>query len=151
MALVVGVGNRDRGDDGFGPMVAARVAALGLPDIGVVVQSEPLDLVEHLAEHDDVVVVDAVRTGGTPGTLLVQVVGARGLPRRPEVGSHGLGVADALELARALGTLPGRVTVVGVEAPELRPGTPLSAPVRERLDDAVRAVVAALENRPATS
>jgi hydrogenase maturation protease len=66
----------------------------------------------------------------------------------PVLGSHGLGVADAVELARALGRLPGRLTLVGVEARTFQSGAPLTARVRESLGDAAEAVVAAL---PATT
>ncbi len=144
MALVVGVGNRARGDDGVGPEVAARVAALGLRAVRVVVEDEPLHLVEHIAEHDDVVVVDAVRPEGNPGRLSLLVVDGEPLPRRSALGSHGLGVVDAVELARALGRLPARLTLVGVEAQALTCGAPLSAPVRDRVDDAVHAVLSAI-------
>ncbi len=51
-ALVVGIGNPSRGDDAVGPLVADRVARLGLPNVEVVVYDEPLALVEHLAAHD---------------------------------------------------------------------------------------------------
>jgi len=53
-------------------------------------------------------------------------------------------VAEAVELARALGRLPRRLTLVGVEAQAVDLGAPLSAPVRDSVDDAVDAVVAAL-------
>ncbi len=141
-ALVVGVGNRTRGDDAAGPEVAARVAALGLPGLEVVVHDEPLALVEHLAAHDHVVVVDATAPRRTPGAVRVVHVGPTPLrPGTPAVGSHGLGVAEAVELARALGRLPARLTVVGVEGRAFGAGTEMSAEVRDRLDDAVRAVL----------
>ena len=145
-ALVVGIGNPSRGDDGIGPLVATRVAELGLPGVEVVAYDEPLALVEHLAGHDDVVVVDAARTReGRPGAVHVVRVGSAPLPRDAvALGSHGLGVAEAVELARALGRLPRRLTLVGVEAQAVDLGAPLSAPVRDSVDDAVDAVVAAL-------
>lgn len=140
--LVVGVGNPERGDDGVGPEVAALVARLNLPDVDVVVYDEPLALLEHLGTHDDVVVVDATAPAGTPGTVRVVHVGPAPLRRDvPGLGSHGLGIADAVELARALGRLPRRLTLVGVEAEDFTTGAPFSASVLQRLDDAVAAVV----------
>jgi len=144
VALVVGIGNRGRGDDAVGPVVADRVAALGLPGVRVVVDGEPLHLVELLAGHDEVVVVDAVRPGRSPGRLRVHTVGEAPLRHGSTLGSHGLGVAEAVELARALGRLPGGLTLVGVEAATLSEGAPLSAPVRGAVDDAVRAVLGSL-------
>ncbi len=152
--LVVGIGNRTRGDDAAGPEVAARVAArvaeLDVPGVTVVVQDEPLALVEHLTSHTEVVVVDAVAPGGDPGRVHVWHVGPSPLPRDVRaIGSHGLGVAEAVELARALGRLPRRLTLVGVEAQTLSLGEPLSDRVGERLDDAVRAVLDALSETTA--
>ena len=143
--LVVGIGNRSRGDDGIGPEVASRVARLGLPGVWVVVQDEPLALVEHLSRHEEVVVVDATAPRGAPGSVQVLEVGSAPLRREPPaIGSHGLGVPEAVELARALGRLPHRLTLVGVEAQGFDVGAPLSEQVRDRLDDAVRAVLDAL-------
>lgn len=144
-ALVVGIGNRSRGDDGVGPEVAARVAGLDLPGVTVMVCEEPLALVEHVNGYDEVVVVDAVHSGGDVGQVQVRLVGAEPLPRQGHaIGSHGLGVGDAVELARALGRLPHRLTLVGVEAETFLLGAPLSAEVRDHLDAAVRAVTDAL-------
>ena len=110
----------------IGPVVASRVAQLGLPGVEVVVHDEPLALVEQLAGHEDVVVVDAVEARhGHPGTVHMHRVGRAPLRRDPPaLGSHGLGVAEAVELARALGRLPRRLTLVGVEARTFRPGRP---------------------------
>jgi hydrogenase maturation protease len=147
-SLVIGIGNRSRGDDAVGPEVASRVAQLGLVGVAVVVLDEPIALVEQFGTHDDVVVVDATDSRGHPGRVHVRQVGRAPLRRDPPaLGSHGLGVADAVELARVLGRLPRRLTLVGVEARTFRLGAPLSAQVRESLDDAAEAVVTAL---PAT-
>ena len=150
-ALVVGIGNPDRGDDAIGPMVAARVAHLCLPGVDVVAEGEPLALVGLLAGHEDVVVVDAARSRpGPPGTVHVIRVGATPVlaGSAPVLGSHGLGVVAAIELARALGRLPPRLTLIGVEARVVDVGAPMSEEALGCLDDAVRAVVAAL---PATT
>lgn len=143
MRLLLGVGNPARGDDGVGPEVAARVARLGLPGVVVATESEPLALLEHLRSPgvDEVVVVDATPPGPEPGRVRVLQVGDARLVRRGRPsGSHALGVADAVELARALDLLPPRLTLVGVEAGSAGVGAALSAPVLARLDDAVRTV-----------
>ena len=148
-SLVIGIGNRSRGDDAVGPEVASRVAQLGLPGITVVVLNEPIALVEQLGTHDDVVVVDAIDPRGHPGRVHVRHLGCAPLgDEPPALGSHGLGVAHTVELARALGLLPKRLTLVGVEARTFRLGAPLSLLVRDSLRDAVEAVVTAL---PATT
>ena len=146
--LVLGVGNPMRGDDGVGPEVATRVAGLGLSDLEVASETEPLALLDHLRQepgHHVVVVVDATAPGPHPGRVRVLQVAARTLvrPGRP-LGSHGLGVVDAVELARSMGLLPPRLIVIGIEALSDELGAGLSDPVRERVDDAVRLVLQAL-------
>jgi len=143
--LVVGVGNPDRGDDAIGPHVAARVAALGPPGVDVVERGEPVDLVPHLLERDHMVIVDAAAPRGRPGRLRVHVVGATAPAAGAggAGGTHGFGVAEAVELARALGRLPARLVLIGVEAGTLAAGEPLSAAVSGCVDEAVRATLTA--------
>jgi hydrogenase maturation protease len=146
--LVLGVGNAMRGDDGVGPEVATRVARLDLPGLEVASETEPLALLDHLRQkprHDVVVVVDATAPGPHPGRVRVLEVAAQPLvrPGRP-LGSHGLGVVDAVELARSLGLLPPRLTVIGIEALSDRLGAGLSDPVGERVEEVVRLVLQAL-------
>ncbi len=146
MTLVVGIGNPFRGDDGVGPYVAERVAALHLPDVEVVVEADPLELLDLLDKPGALVVLDAVAPQGDPGRVTVWTVDDLPGPRAsgPPNGTHGLGVLETLALARALGRLRARVVIVGVEAASDQPGASLSSEVRARLDDAVDAVRAAV-------
>ena len=59
-------------------------------------------------------------------------------------GTHALGLAAAVELSRALGTLPGRLVVVGVEVDDLAAGAGLSSAVSSAADDAARMALEAL-------
>jgi hydrogenase maturation protease len=150
-ALVVGLGSRDRGDDAVGGHVARAVAALEDPLVEVLVHEDPTDLVELWTGHDRVVVVDATCGGGAPGTVHRLETGA-GLAPLPGAawsptgrgGTHAFGLGAAVELARALGRLPARVTVIGVEAQRLDHGAPLSPPVAAAVPGAVDAVLVAV-------
>jgi hydrogenase maturation protease len=65
--LVIGFGNPGRRDDGLGPALAARIAERLPP--GVTAESAYQLEIEDAAlaaEHDDVVFVDAARSGRTP-------------------------------------------------------------------------------------
>lgn len=65
MWLVIGIGNPLRGDDGVGRQVAERIAeARRDVRVRVVHQLTP-ELAVELAEHSDVVFVDADRSGAT--------------------------------------------------------------------------------------
>lgn len=145
--LLIGVGNPMRGDDGVGPELAARIGRLALPGVEVASETEPLALLDHLQRTpapEAVVVVDATTPGPQPGRVRIHRVETGSLRHGIPFGSHGLGVADAVELARNLGLLPRRLTLLGIEAESTNLGAGLSAPVLARLDDAVDAVVAVL-------
>jgi len=131
--VVIGVGNPARGDDGAGVAAAERMDPRGLT------ATAPFQLVELWEGSDDVVVIDAARSGGPPGTIHRFEVGAQALPAGVLAGStHAIGVAEVVELARAMGRLPARLTVYGIEVGEMSHGSALSPEV----EAAVGAVVA---------
>jgi hydrogenase maturation protease len=144
-ALVVGVGQPDRGDDAVGPLLAARLRDPPRPGVDVRTLPSPVRLAEVWEGYDIVVVVDAVRSGRPAGEITVVNVTDELLPARPGAGgTHGFGLAESVELARAMGRLPRRLVLVGIEATGFAIGIPVSATVLAALPDAERAVVDAL-------
>lgn len=156
-ALVVGLGSVDRGDDGIGPVVAGRVRDVVLASgdrcVDVVVHEDPTALADAMAGMDIAVIVDAVRSGDEPGRVTCREVG-RGEPALPAdtapgtAGTHGLGLATAIELSRALDLLPARVVVVSVEAVDFEHGGPLSTPVTSAVPAAVDVILGILGIAP---
>jgi len=146
-ALVVGVGNRARRDDGVGPVVAERVGA-ARPDLDVVeVSGDATRMLDLWAGADLVVVVDAVRTGDPVGSCRRwswREGGWDGAPPPSQVSSHLVGVREAVDLAAALDRLPATLVVVGVEVADLGLGPGLSPLVADAVEDAVALVVATL-------
>jgi len=133
--LVVGVGNEDRGDDGLGPLAARLLAqswAAG-PPAGVEVitwTGDPMGLLDRLAGVDRLVLIDAVVSGGEPGTT--RRFGADApFAETAGASTHNFKLAAALALGRALGRLPERVEVWGIEAAEFGHGAPLTLAVAE--------------------
>lgn len=149
-ALLVGMGNPDRGDDGVGIEVARRVAATGRPGIEVLEVVDPSTLLDTWAGADRVVVVDAVTSGRAPGAVFTLDAVEGGLPTGGWAagGTHALGLAAAVELSRVLGRLPGSLAVVGVEVDAARAtaaqGEGLSPAVAAAVEPAVAAVLWAL-------
>ena len=135
---VVGIGT-DFGDDAVGPRVVQLLASCGglPPDVDAVRCSRPIELLDLLEGCDGVVLVDATVSGRPPGTVHEPTLGD--LREARPMSSHGLGVREALSMARALGRAPGRIAIVGVEA-ESTSGPEVSAPVREALERAAATV-----------
>lgn len=126
---IIGVGNPDRGDDAAGLEVARRLRLLhGIETLECA--GAMTDLLQAWSGAADVVVVDAMVSGRPPGTV-TRFDAARGpLPAAPFRGStHGLGVAEAVALARTLGQLPVRLTVWGIEGADFTLGSALTPAV----------------------
>ena len=145
-ALVIGLGNPDRGDDAVGVQVARRVA-LDRPNVRVLELDDPSEALDAWAAADTVVVADAVSSGGDPGYIHVVDAVARTLPAGSWAagGTHALGLAAVVELGRALGRLPRRLVLVGVEAGRFDHGTPMSDAVAAAVPGAALAVLAAID------
>ncbi len=138
---MIGLGNRDRGDDAAGPAVAGEAARLtGLPE-DACPPAGPVELLDRWAGADVAVVVDAVRSGARPGTVHVVDRPDADAPGSPAGSTHGLGLACALRLARAVGRAPGRVVLVGVEGRDFAAGSRMSPDVAAAVPVAVRTVV----------
>ena len=141
--MVIGVGNRWRGDDGVGPRTIEALARVdGLDAELLTLDGEPARLVAAWQGRPVVVVVDAIVAGEPPGTVHV----VADLDRLPGAAagasSHGGGIAEAVALGRALGQLPDRLLVVGVEPAAVGHGEVLSAPVAASVDAVVRLIAA---------
>ena len=111
---MAGVGNVLRGDDGFGPAVAARLHALppGAEVIETGIGGIAL-LQELMAGCDGLILIDAVDRGADPGTVFLI---------RPEVGEaehvpdvHLANPERVLSMAKGLGVLPERVVIIGCQ------------------------------------
>jgi hydrogenase maturation protease len=136
--VVIGIGNPWRRDDGVGWAVA-DAARRRLRSAITILESdgEASRLLDAWADHDLAVVVDAVCSGATPGTIHVWDDDAEMAPTARPAGTHVLGLAEAIALGRALERLPARLVVVGVEASETAAGHGLSPAVAGAVDQVV--------------
>ncbi len=125
---VIGVGNLDRGDDGAGRAVARWL--VGRLPSGVEIlehDGEATTLLACLEGVEAVYFVDACLAAGPPGAVRRFDVAAAPLPAGAfGCSTHGLGLAEAVELARTFDALPPRCVVYAIEGEAFEPGAPLS-------------------------
>lgn len=142
--VLLGVGNRLRGDDGFGPAVVARLRGrtrVPLYDGGVA----PENYVERVARHapESVLLIDAADLGAPPGTLR--------LCRPAELAAGGISThtGGLALLAQYWETACGARCAVLAAQPLRVVATPalrLSRPVRAAVGRASRALRGALHD-----
>lgn len=128
--VVLGIGNSLRQDDAAGLELArllqSRLAAAGIAVLEQ--EGEVLGVIEQWRCAAAAVLVDAVRSGAPPGTIHRIDASTRPIPAelRGSSSTHAVGVAEAIELARALGRLPARVIFYGLEGARFGAGMGLS-------------------------
>ena len=147
---IIGCGNRERGDDGAGLLLVERLRQLNVSSgdgetLGLRMATctgEATELMDAWGSDDDVIIVDAVVTGASPGTVH-QWNGE--VPHRsggPSASTHGLGVEEAIRLARALGRCPKALRVYGIEGTQFDHGSEISPPVRLAVEEVARQISA---------
>jgi hydrogenase maturation protease len=141
--LVVGIGNPDRGDDGFGPAVASRLRGRVPPGVCILERGgDVLALIEEWAGFSAVVIVDAAAQISRPGRVhrldLTHCSPSAGFARSS---THAFGIAEAVELARSLDQLPSRLIAYLVEGERFDIGAPLSPVVAEAVGEVVERIV----------
>lgn len=140
--VVIGVGNLLLKDEGVGIHVVKALQEIGLPpDVKLIDGGTSPDLIAYTKAGDKLIIIDAARAGGAPGTIY------RFRPEdlAPETGTltsaHELGVKQDLELMSLLGNEPAEIIIIGVEPDEIDSGLELSAVLQKRLPEIVKIVL----------
>jgi hydrogenase maturation protease len=150
VTLIIGLGNEYRRDDAVGLMVARRLKDAAPEHVRVLEQSgEGAGLMESWKDADAVILIDAVHSGAKPGTLHRLDAHAQPIPTRFfHYSTHAFSVAEAIELARALGQLPPRLILYGIEGKTFEAGLGLSPEVEKAAQKVVGRVLGDLRGDP---
>ncbi len=140
--LVVGMGNLIYRDEGVGVHVIEEMKKMELPrhvellDIG----TSTMDLIAYLDGVKKLIIVDAMKAGGTPGTLY-RCRPEDLLPKEEgPVSLHEIGLLETLTMAKKKG-LEIDTVVIGVEPKVFDWGMELSDEIRDRIPGIVEAVL----------
>jgi hydrogenase maturation protease len=135
--VVIGVGNSFRCDDAAGLEVVQRLDVSSGAEIHAR-EGDLAGLADLWDGASSVIVVDSARSPDTPpGTIHRFDALARELPTGLLSSTHAFGVAEAIELARALGRLPASLTVYAIEGSRFEVGQELSPEVSAAIDGLV--------------
>ncbi len=140
--LILGCGNPDRGDDAAGLLVVR-----GLNQSGIAAEEftgDGIALMDRWDGVDEVVVVDAVRSGKPAGSISVWDEVTCNPETAMFCSTHAFGLGEALRLGKTLGRLPRRLHIYGIEGASFAHGSP---PCPEVLDAVARtqAAIASLK------
>jgi hydrogenase maturation protease len=140
--LIVGIGNLLCRDEGIGVHVIHEMQSMQLPghiellDIG----TSTMDLISYLEGVKKLIVIDAMKAGGTPGTIYK--CGPEDLLPKGEgsVSLHDIGVVETLTMAKKMG-MEMNTVIIGVEPKVLDWGMELSEEVKTKIPVIIEAVL----------
>lgn len=147
--MVLGIGNPDRGDDGAGLAVIRRLRGLLTDETELVEENgEVAALLARLEGTEAAFLIDACASGAPAGSVQRFDVAAAPLPQYAfAMSTHGLGLAEAIELARALRQLPPRCIVYAIEAASFEAGAPLTPAVADAVAEVAQRLCADVVGR----
>ena len=147
--LIIGLGNSLLRDDAVGLRVASQVRAAlgGREDVEVVEEAcGGLRLMERMVGFDRAILIDAIRSGRPPGTVVT--LDPREIDTQHSASSHDVNLPTALALGRRTGArLPAddRLSVIAIEAEDVETfGEEMTAAVEAAVPSAAARVLTVL-------
>jgi hydrogenase maturation protease len=147
---LMGLGNVDYGDDGFGVHLAGRLRHAGVPHV-IVAEAAPEQCMGRIADRgfDHVVFLDAVEFGGESGAVIF-LDAAEIVSRFPQLSTHKLSLGTLAKWIGAGGVT--RVWLLGVQPASIRPAeclTPALQITLEALEELLRGLMLPRQPQPA--
>jgi hydrogenase maturation protease len=140
--LVVGIGNLLCRDEGIGVHVIQKMKKMELPghmellDIG----TSTMDLISHLEGVKKLIIIDAMKAGGKPGTIY-RCKPEDLIPKGEQsVSLHDIGVIETLTMAKKMG-MAIETVIVGVEPQIMEWGMELTEEVKSKIPFIIEAVL----------
>jgi hydrogenase maturation protease len=148
--VILGIGNTILSDEGVGVRAAeALLAAYDFPEGVEVIDggTSGMELLDPLSATDLLIVLDAIKAGRPPGTL-VKLVGAE-VPVffRAKLSPHQVSICDVLAGLEFAGDAPGDLVLIGVEPDNLELGLDLTPAVAARVPDMIAMAIEELNAR----
>ena len=142
--LILGLGNVLLRDEGLGVRALERLTALyDLPEVIQTLDGGTLGLtlLPFLEGVTHLLVLDAVRTGGPPGTMARLDCSDLSRTLALKMSAHQTGLPELLALGDLQGCLPPHIIVCGIEPASMEWGMGLTSPVAEQIDPLVQMAV----------
>lgn len=140
--LIIGIGNKLRGDDAAGLLAIKKIRELAPEGIELIENNgDGAELINKWAGRDNVILIDAVVSGSPPGTIHKFSAPGPLVPSEMfKFSTHLFTVPQAIYLSASLGNLPKQLTIYGIEAKSLDYGSRLSDEVEIAINNIVQFV-----------
>ena len=147
---VVGVGNVLLKDEGIGVHVARALretVGTERTDIDIIDGGTSPDVVLLLEGVRKLILVDAVKEGGRPGSIYRFHPDDIVSEEKYIISVHQIGLLDSLRMLEYSGFKPDSIVIIGVEPKEIDWGLELSTELNEKLPQIVKVVMAEVDSK----
>ncbi len=145
--LIIGIGNEFRCDDAIGIITVRKIKEKNIGYIDVMENNgDGASLIDAWQNYDDVYLIDAVRFNSNPGKI--HIINAKKNPVPKEISldsSHLFNIPEAIETARVMNKLPGKITICGIEGVNFSAGTQVSDKLLKASDEIVDIIMKRVE------
>jgi hydrogenase maturation protease len=140
--VVVGVGNLLLKDEGIGIHAVKALQEINLPqDVKIIDGGTAPDLIAYTEAGDKLIIIDAAKAGGKPGTIYRFQPQDLAAEKGNLVSTHELGVEQNLKLMALMRSEPSEIVIIGVEPKEIGWGTELSPELQPAIPKIVEVVL----------
>jgi hydrogenase maturation protease len=142
--VILGVGNILLSDEGVGVRVVERLPlTYRLPPEVEIIDGGTcgMEMLEDLENLDALILVDAIRGGKAPGTLIRLAGDAVPVFFKTKLSPHQIGLSDVLATLALVGKAPKYTTILGIQPVSLALGMALTPEVEARVPELMRLVV----------
>ena len=139
---IVGVGNMLLKDEGIGVHTARALQQIDIPQGTKIIDggTSP-DLPYYLKDVDKLIIIDAVKAGGQPGTIYRFHPNDLNIESEGAISVHELSVEQSLRTMRLMGREPKETVIIGIEPKEIDWGTELSAELQQKIPEIINIVL----------
>jgi hydrogenase maturation protease len=140
--LILGVGNLLLSDEGIGVHVAQRMMELDMPPEVHVVEggTDGFGLVSVILEADRMILIDAVKGGGQPGSIYrFDIDDCPPYPDLFKTSVHQISILEVINLSSLIGSTP-QTTIIGVEPQCLDMGMELSPQIEAQIPKIIQMI-----------
>ena len=140
--VVMGTGNVLMGDDGIGVHGIRALAKEELPPHVELIDggTSALDTIQLLTNVKRLIIIDAVKGDGEPGTIYKINPDDIKEKKGQNVSLHQLSLLESLNMAKITGNAPEEVIIIGVEPKKIALGFDLSADIKNKLPEIIEIV-----------
>jgi hydrogenase maturation protease len=141
--FVLGIGNALLRDEGIGCHVAHALEEIPLTDVKIIDGGTCPDVLQFVEDADKLVIVDAVKGGGTPGQIYRFHLEDITLEQKLFLSLHDVGLVNNLILMQLWHNI-GEAVIIGVEPREINWGLELSPELQGKMPQIIDAILAEL-------